>query len=210
MRKLTAAPLRPADATRKEKATMKTRSTLGALALAGALAAACGDETISPTAPTTLADPQAREETQGRTQAGQYPLLTTTGLPPIRHHSGPNIAPAPSCASNPRITEKHAFGQEIPYDGKRLVGVIYVEWDWDAALCSDRQYRTAFEIGWVLTGGLESEEFYGYGTLQPTTHYLQYSSNSTYGLRRIGTQVYHQNHWNEPTWTVVAKSFTLD
>ena len=189
---------------------MKTRSTLGTLALAGALAAACGDETIAPTAPTTLAEPQAGQETAGPRQAREHPLLTTTGLPPIRHNSGPNIAPAPNCASNPRITEKHSFGQEIPYDGKRLVGVIYVEWDWDAALCSDRQYRTVLDIGWAFIGGLSTEEFYGYGTLQPTTHYLQYSSDSAYSLRRIGTQVYHQNHWNEPTWTVVATGFTLE
>ena len=130
----------------------------------------------------------------------------TDGDTPQRNHDGPNIEAAPKCATNVRIDEKSTFPQVIPYDGKRLVGVIYVKWDWDASLCSGgARYRTTFEVIWDGDGegDNETERFAGYARYQPTTYYVQEDASGiaidTHTLY-VGTQIWHDNHWNEATW----------
>ena len=123
---------------------------------------------------------------------------------------------APDCASNARVVEQRSFGQVIPYDGKQLVGVIYVEWDWNASLCSGgARYRTIFEVTWDGhgTANFDRETFAGYASHQPTTYYVQEYVGDDGGLGsytvRFGTQVYHNDHWNKPTVHGDGFSFTM-
>ena len=69
-----------------------------------------------------------------------------------------------------------------------------------------RRYRTIFEVTWDGhgTGNFDRETFAGYASHQPTTYYVQEyvggeSLTNTHFVQ-WGTQVYHIDHWNEPTW----------
>ena len=193
------------------------------LTFAAVLTAGCAGDDGGPTAPSPMAEVAASPDTANTlgtpTPIGQFDsdedAWTGPDLP-HHNHAGPSVMDAPDCASNARVVEQRSFGQVIPYDGKQLVGVIYVEWDWNASLCSGgARYRTIFEVTWDGhgTGNFDRETFAGYASHQPTTYYVQEYVGDDGGLGsytvRFGTQVYHNDHWNKPTVHGDGFSFTM-
>ena len=54
----------------------------------------------------------------------------------------------------------------------------------------------------------------GYVSYQPTTYYVQQyggpANPASTHFVRVGTQVYHNDHWNDPTWHSPGITFTME
>ena len=202
-----------------------------AMALAGAATACNGDEN-SPTGPSAVptgaTSAQAATSTAARNGPTPTPLTsaivqsggeagdwTDPGLPQ-RNHNNAGSEVAPLCATNPSVVpnSSYTYGVVIPNDGKLIVGQVDLEWDWNASLCSGgARYRTVFVVTWDEprdgASPYETDTVAGYGSYQPTTYFVPatgptHPSKGSY-IVEVGTQIWHHDHWSEPTMDTATR-----